>query len=88
MPDVFESHARGLSGPASNGAAITPHATNALAFVTRAIWVGAAGDITLRLADASADITLIGVPAGTLLPLRASHVRATGTSAASLVGLW
>lgn len=87
MPDVFASHGAGLSSPASNAYAITPHATNALPTTTRAIYVGTAGDLVVRLADASADVTLKAVPAGSLLPLRAAYVRAT-SSAADLVGLY
>ena len=37
MPDAYEAHQRGLSGPADRGFAITPHASNPLAFVTRAL---------------------------------------------------
>ncbi|MER2507454.1 hypothetical protein [Amaricoccus sp.] len=87
MPDAYEAHQRGLSGPADRGFAITPHASNPLAFVTRALYVGGAGDLVLRLAGEAADITLAAVPAGTLLPLRVSHVRAT-SSATLLVALY
>ena len=53
----------------------------------KAIYVGGAGDLVLRLAGEAADITLAAVPAGTLLPLRVSHVRAT-SSATLLVALY
>jgi hypothetical protein len=72
---------------ATNGFAIVPHATNALTHQTRAVYVGGAGDITLRLSGDSADITLVGVVAGTILPVAATHVRATST-ATNLVGLY
>lgn len=40
----------------------------------------------LRAVDAAADVTL-GVAAGQIVPIRASHVRASGTTAAQIVAL-
>lgn len=68
--------------------AITPHDTNELANVTKAIWVGGAGNIVVILEDDSAAVTLVGVAAGTLLPLRAKIVKSTSTTATSLVALY
>lgn len=70
-----------------NGKAITPHDSNALSPPTAAIWVGGAGNITLRLTGDTADTVLNGALAGTIYYLRASHIRATGTTATNLVAL-
>jgi hypothetical protein len=57
--------------------------------VTRAVYVGAAGDITARLAGDTGSVTFKLVPAGSTLPIRARQIFATGTTAAlPLVGLY
>lgn len=87
MPDAFASLADSPTAPARQAAAIVPHNTNALPLLPKAIYVGAAGDITLRAVDDAADVVFKSVPVGTILAVRASHVRASGTTAGSLVGL-
>lgn len=86
--DTFGKEAQRVDSPATHGLAITPHATNPLSFVTRGIYVGATGDIACRLAGDSADVTFVGVQTGALLPIRATHVRVTGTTATSMIALW
>lgn len=81
-----------ILGSARSALAITPHDTNALTQVDgdypRAIYVGGAGNIALRLYGDTADVTLTAVPVGTVLNLRASHVRSTSTTATNLVALY
>lgn len=86
MTDRFIGREPGLDGPAIHGFGITPNNDVALAEVTRALYVGTAGDVAVLLMSGSS-ITLTNVPAGTLLPLRVQRVLATGTSATSIVGL-
>lgn len=76
-----------LSDPATHAFAITPDNSTAITFATRAIYVGTGGDITLRGANSPADVLLKAVPTGSVLPIRTKYVRATGTTAADLVGL-
>jgi hypothetical protein len=73
--------------PARDHFAVTPHNTTALAAVPKGIYVGGAGDITLRAVGASADVLFKDVPVGTVLPVRAAFIRATGTDATHLVAL-
>lgn len=79
----------GLSGPANEARAVTPHNTNDLPDGCRALYVGGAGDISLITAfgDGTA-VVFVGVPAGTILPVRCRRVRATGTTATNLVALF
>jgi hypothetical protein len=70
-----------------NPYAITPHDTDPLPVVPKAIYVGTGGDVTLRGIGAEADVTFRNCPAGFQVVVRASHVRATGTTATDLVAL-
>lgn len=86
MNDRFRSGGDSVTAPARNAFIITPHNTEALAFVTKALCVGGSGTLTLRAIDSTADVTL-NVVAGQILPIRITHIRATGTNATGLVGL-
>lgn len=83
--DAFASNAKGLDAPYDLAEAITPHDTNELAWVTRAIYVGGAGNITCTVGKTN--VTFTAVPVGTVLRVRSPKVLATGTTATNLVGL-
>ncbi|WP_456388099.1 spike base protein, RCAP_Rcc01079 family [Profundibacter sp.] len=86
MVDDFSSYMNGLTAPATDAAALIPSDTVALVSVTRAVFVGSAGD--LRVTMLSGDVVVLSnVAAGMVYPLRVSHVMATGTTAGGLVGL-
>lgn len=85
MSDDFDSHTTGLTAPASSALAILPDSGADLAFVTRAIYVGAGGNLAVVMRSGST-VTFLDVPGGTILPIRARRVLAA-TTAAALVGL-
>jgi hypothetical protein len=87
MTDEYGSFTDNVSSPANHAVAVTPHATNPLPFVAKALYVGGAGNVTLRAKGDAADVTFVGVPAGTILPVRAAYVRASGTTATNIVAL-
>jgi hypothetical protein len=88
MPtDPFASFAGALNDPARDAFAIVPSDTAAIPTLPRALYVGTGGTLVVRCADSLADVTLKNVGSGQILDLRVSHVRATGTTAADLVGL-
>lgn len=84
--DEFANHAPGLTSPATAAEPITPSDSTPLAAVTRSLYVGGAGDLRVTLVGGET-VTLGGVVAGALYPLRITHVLATGTTATGLVGL-
>lgn len=86
MPDPFR-RAYASEASAVSGFAITPHATDPLSIFPRAVYVGGAGDLVVRLMNDNADVTFSAVPAGTLIPIRPSHVRSSST-ATLLLGLY
>lgn len=86
MSDRFKNHSAGLESPAMHGFAITPNDSAELVEATRALYVGVAGNIAVTLVS-GAELDFANVPSGTLLPVRARAVKATGTTAASLLGL-
>ncbi|TCM54327.1 hypothetical protein C8J36_105184 [Rhizobium sp. PP-F2F-G48] len=86
MTDRYAHTADSLSSPATHAFAITPADALDLPETTRAIFVGSGGAIALRM-QSGALVTLAGVPQGTLLPLRADRILASGTTASGLVGL-
>lgn len=73
--------------PLTRAASVTPHNTNELEFVTRALYVGGAGDVAVTMQD-SGEVTFVEVPAGTVLPIRVKVVKSTGTDATSIIALW
>lgn len=87
MTDTFKRMNRSLTSPAENAAAIVPDDAALLPQVTRALYVGGAGTVRLRMIGGDV-VSFAGLPAGILLPLRATQVLATGTTATGLVGLW
>lgn len=86
MLDRFARLAPSLTSPATHGFAIIPSDTGTLDEVTRAIYVGAAGDLAVTMADGT-ELVFSAVAAGTWLPIRVSAVSSTGTTAGSLIGL-
>ncbi len=87
MTDTFKTFARSLTSPPENAAEIVPDDAAPLPHVTRALYVGGAGDVTLRMLGGD-EVTFQGLAAGTLLPIRAVLVKLSGTTASGLVGLW
>lgn len=78
----------GFSGPARRLFAITPNDSTSFDFATRGIYVGTAGDLAVLGIGDTVPVTLVGVPAGSLVPVAAQKVMATGTTAGSLVGMY
>jgi len=70
----------------SHGVAVTPSDTTDIGFVTRAVWVGGAGNLSVTL-ESGAKVLLSGITAGSMLPIKALRLWATDTTATLLVAL-
>lgn len=67
--------------------AITKSNSTNFAYQVRAIYVGGRGDVTV-VTPAGSVVTFAGVPAGAIIPVRATRVNETGTDATDMVGLY
>lgn len=74
------------SDPVTRAFAITPHDSTNFVRATRGIYVGGAGNVVVVFDDDST-ATFLSVPAGLILPVRATRVNATDTTATNMVGL-
>jgi len=85
MSDKFQGTAQSLLTPSEHAYAVTPNDNTALVIVPKFLYIGGAGNVTLRTKDSASDVVFMDVPAGGYLYVRASHVRATGTTATAIV---
>ncbi|RGP41507.1 hypothetical protein BPTFM16_01813 [Altererythrobacter insulae] len=88
MPqDKFENTSDSLIAPAQVCFQISPDDNADLEQVTKAIYVGDGGDVTLQSLDGPSDVTFYNVPTGAILDVRVRAVKAAGTTASNIIGL-
>lgn len=87
MADGFSKYPTGPTAPYDTYVALTPNDTVDLANVTRALYVGGAGNISVDDLSGNTAVVFTGVPAGTVLSIRVKRLRLTGTTATNIVGL-
>lgn len=76
------------TSPAHHALALTPNDDTDLSNgATRGIYVGVSGDIVAILCPGTTAVTFKSVPVG-VLPIEASRVKATGTTATNLLALY
>ncbi len=88
MSNEFSSTQDSPMQSARNLAAVTPSDGADLANVSKALWIGGAGNVSIIAADDSSAVLISGVAAGTILPIRAKRVLATNTTATLIVNLY
>jgi hypothetical protein len=79
-----------LDGPGIDGFGITKNDAADLPNVTRKLWVGTAGNLTVMMAsyeNANTILTIPNVPAGEMLEIRVKRVY-TNSTANNLVGFF
>lgn len=84
--DDFATIQPSFQSPLTAGASVTPSDSTDLTDVTRAVYVGVAGDLTVVINGGN--LTISGVTAGSLLPIRVSRILATGTTATKITAFW
>jgi hypothetical protein len=76
-----------VPNPSMRFAELTPSNGTAVDPVPRAIYVGTGGDVEIKGQDEVA-ATFVGVPGGTVLPVRPKFLMSTGTTASNIVALY
>lgn len=74
------------TSPAHGAAAVTPSDATTIP-ITRGLYVGTAGNITVRMADGQDNIAFANVPVG-IIAIQVDKVYATGTGASNIVALY
>jgi hypothetical protein len=87
MADLYQGAGDDLDGPASRLRAVTPSDTAPLPIASKALYVGGAGNVAIIAVNDTSPVVLAGVPAGTVLRVRAAQVMATNTTAINIVAL-
>lgn len=85
--DKYGSQSDTITSAALAPYAVTPNDSTDLATIPKGIWVGTGGDVRLRGVNSVADVTFKAVPSGFIIPVRASRILATGTTATDIVAL-
>lgn len=85
--DMHKWNQAGLESPATNAAAMSENDSTDLAYTTRAIYVGGSGNVVVDMVSGQTSVTFSNVPAGVILPIRATRLR-TATTATNLVALY
>lgn len=85
--DQQSGHSEAVEAPADDAVAVVPSDTQDLVHVSRALYVGGSGNVAVTMRNGQ-QVTFAGVAAGSLLPIRVRRVRATGTTATSILSLF
>lgn len=85
MSDNFEFQPDRPEGPSCAPYAVTPHDTNPLPVIPKCLYIGTGGQVTLRGKDGGADVTYKNLGDGSYIYVRATYVRASGTTASDIV---
>ncbi len=85
--DKFSDYPTSLTAPARDAQAVAPNDATDLPILPRAFFVGQTGSLSARLAGGQS-VVFQNVQGGTVLPIRATRINATGTTATGIVALW
>jgi hypothetical protein len=83
----LENRGSGATVSAYRIEVINPDNTYTIPHEVRAVWVGGAGNLAVETAGGDS-VTIVGVTAGTLLPIQVRKILLTGTTATSIQVWW
>lgn len=82
----FKNFSNSASSPSIDQIEVSPSDTVDLTSPVRALYIGVGG--TLRITNAKGNVrNFVALPQGIILPVAATRIHATGTTADSIVGL-
>ena len=87
MVDKFQNIPVASNSPATNGFPIVPNDLVDFPQACRGIYIGGGGIISLITVKGD-ELIFKNTVAGTILPVRAARVKATGTTATDMIGLY
>lgn len=92
MGITIDDRVPGYQSSGVGGAAVTPHDSNNLGQIARALWIGTGGDVTIDVINPntlikSKNLTFKNVPSGYMLDLFVSRVYSTNTTASDIVAV-
>lgn len=83
----FNGAGKSWDAPPTRFEVVVPHASNDFAYVCRAIYVGATGDVAAVSATDGLPYVHVAVPAGSYIVGLFRRVNAIGTSASSMLAV-
>lgn len=86
LTDAFKDYTTTLSDPIANAAALAPDDTSDLSHLTRALYIGVAGDVRVTLGGG--DVVTFAAMSSGWHPIRAARLHATGTTATHIIGCY
>lgn len=88
MADQWAGRGNSIDSPADNAEAVTPSDSVDIATTSRALFIGGGGDVSIDTVGGQESVVFAGLAGGSILPVRAKRVNATGTTATGIVALW
>ncbi|MPT47042.1 MAG: hypothetical protein E2598_01315 [Sphingobium sp.] len=85
MIDNFSSFSDSLNYPSRSLYSVSPNNDTELPMLPKALYIGNGGDVVVRCVDDTNDVVFANVPSGSIIRARVRYVRATGTTASSIV---
>jgi hypothetical protein len=83
--DGFVQTNDSVENPSRNPYSVTPSDAVELPIIPKRLFIGTAGNVTLRGIGAQADVVYKNVANGVYLDVRPQYVRATGTTATDII---